>query len=337
MSTGAATSELQSVQQALAKAKHVLLAGHVTPDADCLGAMCGAGVAIRDNLAHRVSLELPEGSWPEGLAFILEWAGLERASAADRASCDTVVVLDTAKASRCNAERDWAFLDNDKYTVLNIDHHAPNPGYGDLNWIVGDASSTCELVYRLIDASGWSMSAACASVLYTGILGDTAGFTLPNTTSRAFRAAAALADAGADVGQIGELMLRSQRQSDFDLLRIIYDNTRVVADGRIAYSTADYQEITGCGCTAADIDDQVLVPRSLGGIQLALLFTEGVQGKIRMNFRGESGIPALPLAQKVGGGGHTFAAGAILDGTIDQIVKRVIDEATRYLDDGAGG
>ena len=98
---------------------------------------------------------------------------------------------------------------------------------------------------------------------------------------------------------------------------------------------ADTKEIAGCGCAAADIDDQVSVPRSLQGIQIAVLFTEGVEGKIRMNFRGESGVPALPLAQKIGGGGHVFAAGAILDGPMDQVVRRVIDEATRYLDDGA--
>jgi phosphoesterase RecJ-like protein len=332
MSIVAATSELRSIQEALGRAKQVVLVGHVTPDSDCLGSMCGAGMAIRDNLGHRVSLELPEGSWPVGLAFILEWAGIPRATAEDRASCDTVVVLDTAKSSRCNTSKDWGFLDNGQYTVLNIDHHAPNPGYGGLNWIVGDASSTCELVCRLIEASGWSLSATCASVLYTGILGDTAGFTLQNTTAEAFHAAGTLARAGADVGRIGELMLRSQRQSDFDLLRIIYDNTRLIADGRIAYSTADYDEINGCGCHAADIDDQVSVPRSLGGIQIAVLFTEGVRGKIRMNFRGESGVAALPLAQKIGGGGHTFAAGAILEGTMDQVVQRVIGEATRYLD-----
>ena len=131
-------------------------------------------------------------------------------------------------------------------------------------------------------------------------------------------AAAELVELGADVTQLGERLCRSRRLSEFKLLRTIYANTQLAAEGRIAYSTADHREMVEAGCAAADIDDQVSVPRSLHGTRLAMLFTEGVQGKTRINFRGDSGASVLPLAKVFGGGGHDTAAGAILGGSLRQ-------------------
>lgn len=258
-------------------------------------------------------------------------APVPRADDADRAQCDTVVVLDTAKPSRAHATKGWDIFGSGK-TTINVDHHATNTLFATVNWVEGRASSTSELVYRLLAADGKKLQPAIASALYAGILGDTAGFSLPNTTAPALEAAAALVRAGADVRTLGEKLDRSQRESDFHLLRTIYRNTQIVGGGRIAYSQASYQEIAEAGCTAADIDDQIAVPRALDGIDIAILFTEGNAGKVRVNFRGERGLAILEFAQKFGGGGHREAAGAMIRGNLDDVVKRVLNQAIQYLD-----
>ena len=56
---------------------------------------------------------------------------------------DGFVVLDTAKKSRCNLDRalretDWS----SGRPVVNIDHHATNTRFGDVNWVVETAAST---------------------------------------------------------------------------------------------------------------------------------------------------------------------------------------------------
>ncbi len=71
-------------------------------------------------------------------------------------------------------------------------------------------------------------------------------------------------------------------------------------------------------------------------MRIAILFTEGVKGKIRMNFRGDSGWSVLELARQFGGGGHDQAAGAILDGTIEDVVRKVIPAARAYIHKLAG-
>jgi bifunctional oligoribonuclease and PAP phosphatase NrnA len=312
----------------LACAARPVVAGHVTPDVDALGSMLALARALP---ATEAAIALPGIPVSQKLRFLLDLAGdVAVADAARIADADVVVTVDTAGTNRVFVPGKWESI-ADKL-VVNIDHHITNPDYGRLNWVVASASSTCELIYRLIAAAGWPLDAATATLLYAGIYADTGGFTLPNATASAFEAAAALVRAGADVERVGSRLCRSQEQHEFDLIRTVYHNTRLAAGGRIAYSTLTYDEIKAANCTPEDIDDQVSIPRSLSRIRIAMLLSEGERGVIRVNFRGEAGTPVLPLAEKLGGGGHTYSAGSRIRGPMPEVVDRVLEAATAQLD-----
>ncbi len=318
------------IEQLLAWRK-IVLVGHVTPDADCLGAMIALAQGFAGPEPRDLRLALPPGSLSKRLAFMIEQARPVLAEPADFDDADGFVALDTATVTRCNVgpqvRNTWA----DGKPLLNIDHHASNTHFGRLNWVDPTASSTSEMVFLLLDAAGRPVTPLMASLLYAGILTDSVGFSLVNTTPRAMRTAAELIARGADVAALGERLCRSLTPEEFRLLQTVYANTRVVADGRLAYSTASYDEIARAGCTAADIDDQVNVPRSVRGIHMALLLTEGERGKTRINFRGESGLNVLDLARAMGGGGHAQAAGTILDLPLNDALRLVLAQATDYL------
>lgn len=308
---------------------------HVVPDADALGSMLAIALAFTDG-GVRPKVCIPQGSLSQKLGFLVEWAQLSGAAPIatpdDFTAADGFIAVDTAKKDRCNVgpalrETDWSA----GKPLLNIDHHATNTRFGTINWVVDDAGSACELVYELFRAANRPFTPLIASLLYAGIQTDTLGFSLPTTRPSALRAAADLVAIGADVGELGERLARSQRQSEFDLLRVIYANTKVVGDGRIAYSSAGFDEIHHAGCTAADIDDQINVPRSLHGVQLAMLFTEGRKGKTRINFRSSGRVTVLALAEQFKGGGHTQAAGAILDTPLADAVAAVIPKAVEHI------
>ena len=308
-----------------------IIVSHVVPDADALGSMLAVGLGLsRDGCQTKVALA--DGSLSQRLSFMFDLADIAIADTADFDAADGFIALDTAKLGRCNvgAERkqtDWVA----NRPIVNIDHHATNTRFGRTNWIVSTAGSTCELAYYLLQAAKRPITPAMASLLYAGMQTDTIGFSLPTTTAPAMRACADLIDLGADVGVIGERLCRSQRTSEFDLLRIIYANTKVEEEGRLAYSSASYDEIHAAGCTAADIDEQINVPRSLQGVKLAMLFTEGRRKKVRINFRGSGEVTVVELAALFGGGGHAQAAGAILDCSLDDAMKQVIPAAATHL------
>lgn len=317
--------------EALGGLSRPIVISHVVPDADAIGSMFAMALAwASDGCQPMVSL--PEGSLSQRLAFFVERARPSIATPDDFAKADGFIVLDTAKKGRCNVgkalkETDWL----GKRRLFNIDHHNTNTRFGDINWVVGDASSTCELVYYLLRAGGRRISPVCASLLYAGMQTDTIGFSLPSTSPHTLRAAADLVELGADVGDLGERLGRSQRKSEFDLFKVIYANTRLAADGGVAYSSASHEEIRAAGCRAADIDDQINVPRSLDGVRLAMLFTEGNRGKTRINFRSSGSVTVVELANEFNGGGHAQAAGAVLDCGLQEAIGRVVPRAIEYL------
>jgi phosphoesterase RecJ-like protein len=316
------------VCEAIRTADRIALIGHVTPDADCMGVI-GAMKLVAAQLGKTACVSMPPGSVSRKLQFMVGLGGWKPASPAELAACDLAMAMDTAKDKRVNVDGKLEALPDTK--VLNVDHHASNTMYGDVNWVDGARSSACEMVYEIVRALDVKVTPAIATLLYAGIHNDTQGFSLSNTTPRSLQAAYELTEAGARVAETCEKLNRSCNQPEFGLLKTIYANTRVSDDGRLGWSTCNHHEIVGAGCTAEDIDDQVEIVRSIEGVRVAILFSEGRQGKIRMNFRGERGLPILELAKQFDGGGHEMAAGAIQDGSIAEVVERVLPAVGDYI------
>ena len=315
--------------ETLAGAVQPVMVSHVSPDADALGSILALARAVP---VSKAAVAFTKGTINQRLQFMLELARSVPVADPDRLTrADVVAVCDTAGTNRVNIDGKWDAI-ADKI-IANIDHHISNPDFGRHNWVVDNASSTCELIYRLIRSAGWPLDPGTATLLYAGIYSDTGGFSLPNVTADSFDAAASLVRAGANVELVGARLMRSQQQSEFDLVRLVYHNTKIAADGRIAYSTLDHNEIESTGCTMHDIDDQVSIPRSLSGIKIAIFFSEGEPGVIRINLRGEEGTAILTLSRSLGGGGHTFSAGARIRGEMSEVVDRVLREAAAALDD----
>jgi phosphoesterase RecJ-like protein len=309
-----------------------IVAGHVTPDADCLASVTCLAKGIEQACGSPVLCAIPDGSVSDRIQFMIDWAQPHVATPEQCHASTAYAVCDTAKAPRTNVPDGINKTLTEGRRVINIDHHASNTEYGEINWIDSKASSAAEMVYRIFVAAGWTIDPTVASLLYVGIHSDTVGFSLSNTPSTALAAAGHLVELGADVGQIGKLLCRSLSKKDFDFRRTIYDNTRLSATGRIAFSTASHYEITRAGCTANDIDDQVEIPRSLANTEVVLLFTEGVPGQIRINLRSEGDLSVLELARQLGGGGHIAAAGAIINGSIEDAVSKLLPMTEQFID-----
>jgi len=320
-----------AVLEALGRVRRPVIVGHVTPDADCLGSMYGLAVMLR---LHEVDARvgLP-GDVAAKLQFLIELAPAVPRVAGwdDAAGYDALIAVDTASQKRINLSAPPA-LDGG-LTSFNFDHHITNTDFATHNWVDSHATSASELIARLLAVLEWKVPSQVASLLYAGIHGDTGGFSLPSTNSDALHVAAELVRAGADVAHLGEQLCRSQNRSDFELLRHVYDHTRLTEDGRIAYSHLSHADMVESGCTAADIDDQVSIPRALRGVRIAMLFSEGEPGEIRINLRGEGTVTVVEIAQQFGGGGHAQSAGVRMrNKPMEQVIGEVVAAAEAHLE-----
>lgn len=322
------------VLRVLAEVRQPVVFGHVVPDADCLGSALSLVTLLRDGGADAV-LGIPDNCISKRLAFLRDFAPDVpfRAILPERA--DALIVVDTASEKRVNFDQRPVFADH--ATTVNIDHHVSNTRFCAINWIDDSASSSCEMIAAIALASGRMISPDTASLLYAGLIGDTAGFSLPTTTANTLHIASRLVDAGANVSLVGERLCRSQSREDFDLLRRVYDHTTLTLAGRLSYSYLTYDDIVQSGCGPQDIDDQVSIPRALAGVQVALLFSEGEPGVIRVNLRGEGETSVLPIAQHFGGGGHSQSAGIRMKNrSMQEAIDTVIAATGAHLDANRG-
>lgn len=328
----------QDVLERIRSFHRPLLLAHINPDADALGSLLGLSLALRVRGAKPI-VPMPAGSISQKLQPIAEIYGRAFEPPEEEEEADGIIVLDTARESRANCHPKLDHLARSR-CIVNIDHHSSNTRFGQLHWIVPAASSTSELAYRLSRAlNAWPKATETertrmADLFYAGIVSDTMGFSLSNTTAGSLHCAAELVQYGAKPADLGRMLLRSATPAEFALIQTIYDHTRVIAEGKIAYSRASLAEIHAAGCSPADVDSQVDVPRSVAGIKLAMLFTQTRGGQTRINFRGEHGFKVLPLAQQFGGGGHDEAAGASLEGDFEANVAKVLTAAEQMVKNG---
>ena len=132
-------------------AKTVALSGHIRPDGDCVGSVMSIYQYIKKNIPEmevKVFLETPSAVFNciEGVENI-------------DSSMDTEEVFDVFIALDCTADRlgNAQSIFERAQTKVNIDHHVSNQGCGDINIVVPDAASTCEVVYELLDREKMDM------------------------------------------------------------------------------------------------------------------------------------------------------------------------------------
>jgi phosphoesterase RecJ-like protein len=221
------------------------------------------------------------------------------------------LVLDTSDLDRTGGLLDGRPPDA---VVLNVDHHAGNTRFGDVNWVEPEASSAGEMVYHLLRKADIPIGASAAANLYTAILTDTGSFQYGNTTAEALRVAGELVTAGAVPETIAQGLTANKALGEWRLLSDVLAGLTVTAGGRVAWIaiTAEARQRAGVGLDVTE--DFIHYPRRLAGVQIAVAFKEISGDEVRVSLRSSGTVDVAQLAQAFGGGGHRNAAGCTVRG-----------------------
>jgi len=309
----------------LRAARSVCVVGHVRPDGDCLGSQLGLALALR--AAGRAVTVWNEDPVPRKLAFLDPGSLVQP----PRPGCEfeVVVATDCASLERLGAVEPCI---RRRRLLVNVDHHASNTRYGDLNWIVPEVPSTGELIHELLREARLPVLRAVADCLFTAISTDTGSFQYPSTTPGTLRTAAELVEQGADLGRICQQVYHSHPLSRFRLLRHVYRKAKLTDGDRIAYfwlRKADYARADADREETEGLIDHV---RAIETVVVACVFEELDPGLTRISLRSKSDAVDVNLvAQQFDGGGHPAAAGARLAGTPLAVQRRVLAALRRAL------
>lgn len=312
---------LERAAAVLRGAEEVAIACHVNPDADALGAMLGLSAFLRSRGTRTVcsfpnepfelprwALELPghedlvpPSAFPEAPAVMVT---------CDTASMDRLGVLGRA-ASRAG-ELIW------------IDHHRTNDGLGTIPLVDPAASSTCEIVHRLLREIGGPVPDATAMCLYAGIVTDTGRFQYEAVRPETLRVAAELREHDFDHARLARVLYEDNRTAYLRVLGVALSRVQLVPEADLVWTYLTIADLEEADVRPHEADDLIDVVRTTREADVAAVIKQQRDGRFKVSLRSRGGHDVGAIAQGFGGGGHRLAAGYTsrhgLAGTVEELV-----------------
>ena len=315
-------NSFEEIIEVIENSNKIAVAGHISPDGDAVASCCSMAMALIKKGKNAVVYleEVPEKfkSVPYSDKVLTE---------EPEEDFDLFISLDCGDIERLGKYSSIA----EKTTVLNIDHHISNTYFGNLNFVDGDASSTCEVVYRLID--GWCpLDKNIAQALYTGIIFDTGCFKHSSTSPYTMKIAGELMTYNIPFTYVQEEIFYSHTFTEAKILGAAIKNMRTECGGRLAISKLSIDEMKEVGGTPKDADAVVSYIKNTEGADAAVFFYEKKNGEIKASMRSNEAVNVSEIAVRFGGGGHIRASGCTLYGSFKEVMPPVINELKKALE-----
>ncbi len=302
-----------------------MISSHENPEGDALGSVLALGLALRE-LGKEV-LVLNQDPTPDILSFLPGVEEIVHQAPAD-GSFDVAFALDCGDKQRLGEE----FLKVPKIRkVINIDHHISNSYFGDINWVDPEASSTAEIIFDLLRIIPVPLSLGVAENIYAGILTDTGSFRYSNTSPKTFDVARICLLAGVKPWKVAEKVYETQPLPRLRLLPLVLRTLEVAEKGRISLVWVTQKMMEETGATMDLTEDFINFPRSLKGVDVALLLREVSPVQYRVSLRSRGGVDVSRIAHAFQGGGHPNAAGCTVEGTLSEVKVKVLERVKAAL------
>jgi phosphoesterase RecJ-like protein len=318
---------MEKIARAIRENNSFLITAHINPEGDSLGSQL-AMKELLDGLGKK-SFIYDNDAVPAHLAFLPK-AGLVKNSITAKDEFDMALVLDCPNLKRIGKVADA--LKGKR--VINIDHHISNEKFGDLNWVDPNASSAGEMVYRLFREMEQPLTKEAALNLYIAILTDTGSFNYDNTSKATHEIAGELLGYGLDPAAVAQNVYERKDMADLKLLGHVLSTIKIDKTGDIAYMELTAKMLEETGADISKSEGLVNYARSVDKIMVAILFREDPKypGKIHISFRSKGDADVNEIASSFGGGGHKKASGCVVEGTLADVEKKVLEKVEEVLE-----
>ena len=310
--------DLEEAVEAIAGASRLAMACHIGPDGDAIGSMLGLAVAAVENGKE----VFPSFGHPFTLPSTFDFLPIDMLVAPDKvpAEPEVMVTFDAGSADRLGDLRPAAERAG---TLVVIDHHKTNEGFGTCNLIVPGAAATAEIVIDVLDALEWPISPVAATALHVGLVTDTGRFQYSNTKPRTLRAAARMVEAGAQPEVIGQHVYEETPFGYLHAAGAVLTRAVLEADRRLVWSVLTVDDLNNSGIGLDDTDPLIDSLRTAQESDVAVLLKDLGGGRIKGSMRSRGRVDVGAIAQDLGGGGHHNAAGFTASGTVDDVMGAI--------------
>jgi phosphoesterase RecJ-like protein len=310
----------QKIKQRIKNAHNILIVSHVRPDGDAIGSLLGLGLALQ-NYGKNVQMVLSDGV-PANFRYL---PGYKLVMKSPKDPVDLAFVVDCSDKRRTGtALEDYGDAD------IVIDHHQTNELFGEINLVEPQVPATASVLMRHMTTWGLTITTDVASALLTGMITDTLGFRTINTTSEVLRQAADLMDIGAKLDKLYyySMVKRTLPAARFwgaGLSNLHYE------DG-VVWAVLTREDRKKAGYSGNDDADLINVVSAIEEGKISIIFVEQPKGAVKISWRTiHPDIDVSALAVKFNGGGHKAASGADIQGSLDEVIKLVLNATHELL------
>ena len=306
-----------------------LLMTHIRPDADGLGSQLALAEALT-TLGKTPRVVIASPLLPRYRFLDPNQETIEQFDANDPAfrDVDAILVMDTGTWNQLGTF--GPFMQSMDVPKAVIDHHRTQDDLGGIRCVDIQAEATGRLAYELISTLKVPISATMAQRMFMALALDTGWFRHANTTPDTFALAGELTQLGAEPTKLYEQLFESSNLARLRLIGIALERLQTHADGQIATTEimlADYEKT---GAVPGDTEELINHPRSILGVEIAMIFIEQPEGGTKVSFRSKS-ADVSKLAELFNGGGHKLAAGARTELPLTETKRLVLDAARKNL------
>lgn len=317
---------IDRVIERINQSQTVCVVGHVRPDGDCIGSQLGVTLALRKLGKEVVCWN--EDVTPQKYVF-MDPEKLMQKPVPGR-EFDLVIATDCASFERLGSV--GSHVSQRKF-LINIDHHASNTRYGELNWVSALEASTGELIFHLLKTAGWPVTPLIADCLFAAISTDTGSFQFATTKPSTFQIAGELVNLGAHLEMISKEVYESYSLSRVRLLKHVYNHFHLTHKDQIAYLWLKKADFARTGADRCDTEGLIDHIRAIEPVVVACVFEEVEPELTRISLRSKtSSVNVNEIAAQFGGGGHTAAAGARIAGKPLSVQRKVIAAVRKAID-----
>ncbi|MFZ7104644.1 MAG: DHH family phosphoesterase [Peptococcaceae bacterium] len=319
--------QILKIRDRLLECDEITIISHFHPDGDTIGSQLALAIGL-EQLGKKTVL-INKDTVPQAYRYLCKWEDIKPLKPA-KSLTKIVVCVDCATIERTGYEL-TGYLDEDAI-LINIDHHISNSCYGNLNWIGSNAAATAELIYDLLGLLQVRIDQRIANPLYVGISTDTGSFLYENTTSTTHVVVADLINRGADINLLRNNYYENISMEKIKLLTFGLNHLTFTEDNKISWITIDLVTFRATGAEDADAEGLINYLKSISGVEIAIIFRELAEKRIKISFRSKKNADVNKLAANFGGGGHPRAAGCIIEGSyLKEVVEMVIGETRKIL------
>lgn len=332
-------TEISEVKQLFENCRNVVITTHVSSDGDAIGSSLGLYEYLKKK-GKQVTVIVPNYypdflKWMNDADKIIQY-DRHRAAAKTYISCaDLLVCLDLNEPSRME-DLAVPFMASRAKKLL-IDHHLHPQRFCDVVLSYPNASSTSELVFRVIDSIGGTgqLNKSAAEDIYAGMCTDTGKFAYNSNDPDIYIILSELLRKGIDKDKINRLIYNNYTEARFRLLGyILSEKLKVFADKHATLFTLTREELGQFNYLKGDTEGVVNLPLEIKGTKLSIYMREDTEKpRIFVSIRSVDDFPANKMAADFfNGGGHLNAAGGQLYCSMEEAIGIVEKALEAYKD-----